>query len=134
MIINTGCDIVEHQLTEELGWLTDRDSLNRIFSKNEIKLFDSENMINFLTGRFAAKEAILKCLGTGMQDGLSLKEIEVMKSKTGKPFVILHGEVKKIADILGINRWHITITHSRLISISFVVAEHVQENHELHIT
>jgi holo-[acyl-carrier protein] synthase len=123
MIIGVGCDIVDHELTRQLKWDKKPSLINRILSEEEQKHLSSEQAIKFISGRFAAKEAVLKSLGTFMQDGISLRDIEILKSSTGKPFVKIHGAVKDIADHLGVSHFSISLSHSENISIAFVIAE-----------
>ncbi len=123
MIIGIGCDIVEHSTTEKLEWTSDIILQKNYFSQKEIDLYNAQNKISFLCGRFAIKEAVLKCLKTGMQDGLSLTDIQTIKSENGQPILKLSGEVKKISDKLGINSWHISISHSEHFSTAYVIAE-----------
>lgn len=123
MIIGIGCDIVEHALTEKLNWLTDIQVQKRIFSHQELELYSKNKTVKFLAGRFAAKEAILKSLGTGMEDGLLLTSIQILQAKDGKPTVALDGEVKKISDLMLINSWHVSISHTTNYSYASVVAE-----------
>ncbi|WP_273210118.1 holo-ACP synthase [Runella zeae] len=125
MVVGIGCDIVEHKITKSLNWESDPEVLNRIFSQNEMDLYKSYRTIKYISGRFAAKEAILKCLGRGMQDGISMRNIQILQSKDGKPFIKLSGSVKKISDRMGVNLWHITITHSTDYSLAFVIAESI---------
>ncbi|MBL7718316.1 MAG: holo-ACP synthase [Flavipsychrobacter sp.] len=112
-------------MTKQLDWENDTDILKRVFSNSELQHDNIPSKIAFLSGRFAAKEAVLKCLGTGMQDGISLTDIQVLQTQHGKPTIELSGEVKKLADELGINSWHISITHSETNSIAFVISEKV---------
>ncbi|HEV7332539.1 MAG TPA: holo-ACP synthase [Flavisolibacter sp.] len=123
MVIGIGCDIVEHAITETLQWQSDKSVQGRIFSPGELSLYDSSKAIKFLAGRFAAKEAVLKCVGLGMQDGISLTDIQITSDYAGKPIIELSGHIKKVADEMGIGSWHITITHSSTCSIAFVIAE-----------
>jgi holo-[acyl-carrier protein] synthase len=123
MIVGVGCDLVEHRITEQLGWESDEGLLNRIFSSEELDLYHTKKKVDFLSGRFAAKEAVLKCLGTGMQDGISLTDIHVLQSNMGQPKIELSGEPKKISDKMGIFLWHVSISHSTSHSLAFVVAE-----------
>lgn len=123
MIIGIGCDIVEHNTTLHLNWGSDNSIQKRIFAPEELKIYAHENDVKFLAGRFAAKEAVLKCLGTGMQDGISLTDIQISQSENGKPIPKLYGGAKVIADKIGINSWHITITHSKAYSVAFALAE-----------
>lgn len=123
MIIGIGCDILEHHAAKQLEWETDNIVLKRILSSNELELYQSKKNIEFIAGRFAAKEAVLKSIGTGMQDGVSLTDIEILQSKLGRPEISLTGKVKRISKKLGVNKWHLTITHSMSHSIAFVIAE-----------
>lgn len=123
MIVGIGCDIVEHQTTWRLGWEEKSSTKTRVFSKNEIILCPERKVVEFLSGRFAAKEAVLKCLSTGMHDGISLPDIEILKSESGAPLVSLSGSIKKISDAAGVKNWFITITHSERHSVAFVIAE-----------
>lgn len=123
MIIGIGCDIVDHDLTQLLDWQSDLVLLNRIYSKKEIKLYKTQENIEFLAGRYAGKEAVLKSLGTGMRDGISLKNIQILRSKKGKPKIKVKGKVKKISDSLGIRAWFVSISHSSSYSLAFVIAK-----------
>lgn len=125
MIIGTGCDIVEHDEIKNLNWGSDISIQKRIFTDKELEIYSRKRGINFLAGRFAAKEAILKCLGTGMQDGIALTDIQVLQTKSGKPFVELFNGTKGIADELQISTWHLSISHSSNHSIAFVIAEKI---------
>ena len=123
MIAGVGCDIVEHELTSKLGWDKNPALLSRIFCEQERDQINPSKDIKFLSGRFAAKEAILKSLGTAMEDGISLTEILVLKGEKGKPVVVLNGELKKIAQEMGISTIHLSISHSISYSIAYAVAE-----------
>ena len=123
MILSVGCDIVEHKISKSLNWDSDISVLNRIFSQKEIDIYLSQKELKFLSGRFAVKEAVLKCLGTGMQDGISLPDIQIIQSSEGKPVLELFGEVKKISDSMGVSLWHISIAHTSSYSLAFVTAE-----------
>lgn len=123
MVIGIGCDIVEHKITKGLNWDSDETVLNRIFSQKELEIYRSKKDIKFLSGRFAVKEAVLKCLGTGMRDGLSLCDIHVLKSGSGLPMLKLTGTVKEISDSTGISNWFVSITHATEYSMAVVVAE-----------
>lgn len=123
MILGIGCDLVSHSVTEVLEWKSDMTALNRILSDAEMRLFKDDQTTRFLAGRFAAKEALLKSLGTGMQDGISLTDIEVLRLQSGAPTITATGTVKEIADKMGITQWHISISHSDTSSMAIVIAE-----------
>lgn len=123
MIIGIGCDIVDIDKTLRLGWKNDVDTLNKIFSKNEIALEPGVEIERYYSSRFAIKEAVLKCLGTGMEDGIALNDIEIHKIDGGGLKVKLKGRVKKIADSKHITHWFISLSHSQEQSIAFVIAD-----------
>lgn len=124
MIFGIGCDIVEHATTESLGWAQLPEKIQRVFTKSELELLSKgSNNTKFLSGRFAAKEAVLKAIGIGIEDGFSLKEIQILKDNSGRPNVKLTGNLKKISDQLRITDWHISISHTETISMAYVVAE-----------
>lgn len=124
MVKGIGCDIVEHAMTSRLDWLGDSLSLARILSKREQVLYEEScNKIAFVSGRFAAKEAILKCLGTGMLDGLSLTEIEIVYCGLGKPCVELSESIQHMCCEQKIVSWHVTISHTNDYSLAVAVAE-----------
>lgn len=126
MTIGIGCDIVEHDTAIRLKWESDLSVQKRIFSPGELEIFYYKNDIKFLAGRFAAKEAVLKCLGTGMQDGIALTNIQILQSESEKPVIELRGALKQISDQMEINSWHISISHSKSYSIAFAIAEKKQ--------
>ena len=70
---------------------------NRVFSYKEINLASKKkNKTHYYAKRFAAKEAFVKALGTGISGGLSFKEIEILNNKKGKPFLKIKGKSYKI--------------------------------------
>jgi holo-[acyl-carrier protein] synthase len=73
--------------------------------------------------RFAAKEATLKALGRGLFQGVTLKEIEVVKDPRGKPDILLHGGGKKLFDEMGGRAITLSLTHSRDIAFAVVIFE-----------
>lgn len=123
MIVGIGCDVVNHDITQSLGWASNLSKMQRIFSAKELELFEAHKTDKFISGRFAGKEAVLKCLSTGMKDGISLTDIQVLQTEAGKPVIQIEGQVKRIAQQLGIVSWHISISHTPNSSTAFVIAE-----------
>ncbi len=76
-----------------------------------------------IAGRFAAKEAVMKALGTGWSQGVNFADIEVVNSPSGAPELRLYGGARARSESLGIRRWHISITHERSHAIALVIAE-----------
>jgi holo-[acyl-carrier protein] synthase len=75
-----------------------------------------------LAARFAAKEAVLKSLGTGWRGGIAWTDVEVVKEASGRPGVTLHGEASVVAARLGISRWHLSLSHAGGFSIASAIA------------
>jgi holo-[acyl-carrier protein] synthase len=123
MIVAIGSDIVEHEIAKNLKWETSAQIQERIFSAKELEHYNFHKKIKFLCGRFAAKEAVLKCLSSGMKDGISLKDIEILQHDNGKPYILLASDLNKLSKDFGIKKWHISITHSKSYSQAFVIAE-----------
>ena len=94
-ILGIGVDIVENFRIGKL--LKNKLFIKRIFSKSEIiianKLKDKKG---YYSKRFAAKEAFVKSIGTGLRDNLNFNDISIVNDKLGKPFFIINGKIKKI--------------------------------------
>lgn len=73
--------------------------------------------------RFAAKEATLKAMGTGIFGGISWKAIEVVNLESGQPTLVLTGKARELADGLGATRSHVTIAHDGAYAVACVVLE-----------
>jgi holo-[acyl-carrier protein] synthase len=73
-----------------------------------------------LAARFAAKEAVMKALGTGAR-GLAWREIEILPNQRGKPLVYLHGKAKERGETIGLRGVDISLTHSHELAIAAVV-------------
>lgn len=118
-----GIDLVDCPRIEKMLERHGERFLERVFTQAEQKQADEvKNRIEKLAGRFAAKEAVLKMLGTGWRGKIAWTDIEVVNTETGQPQVILSGEVKKIADKLGITQISVSITHTANFAIASAVA------------
>jgi holo-[acyl-carrier protein] synthase len=74
-----------------------------------------------LAARFAAKEAVLKALGTGLREGIAWTDIEVTRAATGEPGIELHGQAAAAATRRGIDRWLISLSHTNGIAMASVI-------------
>lgn len=81
-----------------------------------------------LAARWAAKEAVAKCLGTGFADGVTPRSIEVVREPGGNVRVSLHGAAADRAAASGIVRIHLSMSHSEQRAIAFAVAESVAKD------
>ncbi len=90
----------------------------------------SADVAQTLAARFAAKEAVMKALGTGI-GAFALTDVEVRRT-SGKgatrnaPFLVLHGTAAALAGAQGAGRFHLSLTHTDGVAIAFVVAEEAQ--------
>ena len=94
-IIGLGIDIIENnRITKSIK---NRSFINRIFSKNEIKISKKlKNKTNFFSKRFAAKEALAKALGSGFRKELNFKDIEILNNKLGKPYYLINSKINNL--------------------------------------
>jgi holo-[acyl-carrier protein] synthase len=122
-IIAHGIDLVDFPRIEEMVNRHSDRFLDRVFTANEQAYASAnKNSVEKLAGRFAAKEAVLKLLGTGWRGKIAWTDIEVVNTATGQPQIKLSGEVKKIADKLGITQISVSITHTANFAIASAVA------------
>ena len=123
MIIGIGCDVVDHTTTNFLNWPKRPSKIQRIFTEAELALSSDSDETKFLSGRFAAKEAVLKSIGTGIDDNISLRDVEILKDDSGRPKIVIEGDLKRAVEEMKITRWHISISHTESTSTAFVIAE-----------
>jgi holo-[acyl-carrier protein] synthase len=108
-----GIDLVEcTRLQEVIDRHGDR-FLKRIFTSGELEYSgDRKRRIEHLSARFAAKEAVMKVLGTGWSNGIAWTDIEVSNDPAGRPSIKLTGKSLEMASQLGIDRVLISLTHT----------------------
>ena len=122
-IIAHGIDLVDCPRIEEMIKRHGERFVNRIFTAAEQAYAEAnKDRIEKLAGRFAAKEAILKLMGTGWRGKIAWTDIEVVNNPAGQPQVALSGEVKKLAEKLGIEHISVSITHTANFAIASAVA------------
>jgi len=120
-MISLGIDLVDIERFELL--LQNGDFLERCFSPAELARYGETKKITYLAGRFAVKEAVVKALGTGLIDGMSLGDIEVGQLPSGAPEIRLAGLAATIAQGLGIRKWLVSISHTQIHATAVVMAE-----------
>ena len=122
-IIGIGTDIVE---IVRIGQMVERHGevfLHRVYTEEEIRYCQKrKETYPHLAGRWAAKEAVMKTLGTGWSKGVSWKDIEVRSNQMGKPAILLNGGTKEVAEKLGIDEVLITISHCRTFATATAIA------------
>ncbi len=96
--------------------------LDRVFTPKELEYcMGRKRQIEHLAGRFAAKEAVLKVLGTGWKNGISWNDIEILNKPSGQPIVRLTGRSREIADELGLSGIIISISHIETHAIASAI-------------
>lgn len=122
-IVAHGIDLVDCPRIRQMMKRHGKRFLDRVFTAGEQAYAKTNrNRIEKLAGRFAAKEAILKLVGTGWRGKIAWTDIEIINDSTGQPKVALDGEVKKIAGKLGIEQISVSITHTADFAIASAVA------------
>ncbi|MDD3869026.1 MAG: holo-ACP synthase [Candidatus Cloacimonetes bacterium] len=125
MIIGIGCDIIEVQRIQKAIENNPR-FCDKLFTAAEIEYCSRKaNSYQSYAVRFAAKEAVMKALGTGWSETVTWLDIEIIVSKKGLPSVVLSGEAKEIAEKLLINNIHLSLSHEKNYAIAFVIMEAV---------
>ncbi len=122
-IIGIGTDITEclriARMIERHGDLF----INRVYTPAEISYCQSRKQATqHFTGRWAAKEAVLKALGTGWVRGISWRDIEIRNEPGGKPVVAVRGGAKEIVEQLGIAKLLVSISHCHTHATAYAVA------------
>ncbi len=112
-IVSQGIDLVECERIRDI-WQRHGDRfLERLLTEAEIQhVHRYKNPVPSIAGRFAAKEAILKTIGTGWRGQIAWRDMEITNDAAGQPSVVLGGESKRVADRLGITRILVSITHT----------------------
>lgn len=116
MIKGTGIDIIEIERINKA--VKNEKFVKRVFTKKEIQYFKSiNNNIYTIAGNFAAKEAIVKALGTGLR-GFKWIDIEISRDELGKPIVTLYERASEISNKKGIINIELSISHCRQYAVA----------------
>ena len=124
MIVGLGVDITKIDRIEAAMARRGRPLLERLFTPAEIAYCESHrHRAERFAGRFAAKEAAMKALGTGWARGVRWIDIEVVREPSGKPALRLAGVACEIARGLGVKNIALTITHDGNTALALVIFE-----------
>jgi holo-[acyl-carrier protein] synthase len=124
LIIGLGVDIAEVSRIKAAIERHGQPFLRRVFTPNEIEYCERfRNKFERYAGRFAAKEAAMKALGTGWRRGVRWVDFEVVRQQSGRPTIALTGEAAKIAAALGVRRISASITHTESQALAQVIFE-----------
>ncbi|WDE96827.1 holo-ACP synthase [Lentisphaera profundi] len=125
MIGGVGTDICELARIQKLLESNKRQHfLDKTFTDEELDLAPgSKAEVAFYAGRWAAKEALAKALGTGFGQFCRWSEITVARKDSGAPYFKISGVTAETADSLGLTNFHLSISHEKSHAIAFVIAE-----------
>ena len=124
MLLGTGVDLIEvERVAHSIERFGDR-FLKRIFTQGEIAYCSRKrNQAESLAARFAAKEAAAKALGTGMNFGVTWRDIEVGRAVSGRPNLKLSGQALRVAGQLGVRTISLSLTHTATSAVALVIME-----------
>ncbi|MDR1744230.1 MAG: holo-ACP synthase [Planctomycetota bacterium] len=123
-ILGTGVDIVDIGRIAELRKKHGDRLCGLVFLPAEMEYcLARANADECLAARFAAKEAVMKALGTGWAEGVAFMGIEVVREGEGRPSIRLHGGAAAKAAALGVGRIHLSLSHSKEMAIAQAILE-----------
>jgi holo-[acyl-carrier protein] synthase len=95
---------------------------DRLFTAHELEyVAPKSDPVPSLAARFAAREAVMKALGVGL-GAFGFHDVWVTRAPSGEPSLVIAGQALALADRAGVDRWHLSITHTDLVAIAYVVA------------
>lgn len=98
--------------------------LNRIYTEGEIRYCQRKrDPYPSFAGRFAAKEAVFKALGTGLRQGVRWKEVQVVRKPGGPPTIELRGRTREISERLGVRKIFLSLSHTKGVAVATVLLE-----------
>lgn len=123
MIIGIGCDIISVQRIQHAMQRNERFA-EKLFTPGEITYCQSKaSPWQSFAARFAAKEAVMKALGTGWDGKVNWLDIEVRSDDKGNPFVTLSGGAKLLAAEKSVNNIQLSLSHEKEQALAFVILE-----------
>ena len=124
LIVGLGVDVAEVERVREAIERHGETFLRRVFTAKEREYCERfKNKFERYAGRFAAKEAAMKALGTGWSRGVRWVDVEVAREKGGRPTIKLSGEAEQIAKRLGVKAIALSITHTAEQALAQVIFE-----------
>ncbi len=123
MIFGIGTDIIAISRMERSLESHPRFA-ERIFTPGEISYCESKaNKAQSYAARFAAKEALMKAIGTGWDGSINWIDIEVVNNEQGNPAFITHGKTKAFLESIGMTRLHLSLTHEKEFAVAYAIIE-----------
>src|SRR5947209_18506833 len=123
-MVGTGVDICEVDRVRAAIERFGQRFLKRVFTEGERAYCESKrNRIERYAARFAAKEAAMKAIGTGLRRGVSWQDFEVSREPGGRPTLVISGKAAEFATALGMRRAALSITHTADQALAQVILE-----------
>lgn len=125
MIIGIGIDIVELSRIQKIVKRQEHAFIQRVLTESEQNIMPEApgRRIEYIAGRFAAKEAISKALGTGIGGTVSFHDMEIVPDASGRPTACIAERVLRAIAGTDECRCHISITHSREYAVAQAILE-----------
>lgn len=123
-ILGHGVDIVETSRIRDVIDAHGEAFLGRCFTPAERAYAERgrRRRIEHYAVRFAAKEAVLKALGTGWRDGIGWRDIEVLRLPSGRPTLLLSGRAGEVATEMGVADWFLSLSHTEKYAVASAIA------------
>ena len=122
-ISGIGVDIIEIERIRKIAEKSGERFLRRVFTPNERAYCEKRyRPYENYAARFAAKEAVLKALGTGLASGAAFADVEILRTEKDPPKVRLHNKTAKLAENNGIDRIMLSLSHDQSRAIAFAIA------------
>ena len=122
-VLGLGIDVVDLRRMERLHGRYGEAFIRRFCREGEWQERQGGALIEHIGGLFAAKEAVMKALGTGWAEGLAFRQIEVVRLPSGAPTIRLHQDAEQRARDMGAESIHISITHERTYAAAVAILE-----------
>ena len=127
MIKGIGTDLIEKRRVEKSISKFGDKFIKKVLTEKEQQEYRTKKnfgkKVSFLSNNFACKEAVSKALGTGFSEGITLKNIEVLRERTGNPYLQLLGKAKKKAEEGGFENFTLSISDTKDHSLALVIGE-----------
>lgn len=121
-IIGHGIDIQDIGRIEKLISTPGRDWIDGVFTASEQTAANGlSKLAQYFAGRYAAKEAVAKAIGTGFSDDVAWLDIEILRTQTGAPEVRLVAGAADAAKVRGVTEWLVSISHSGEFAVASVI-------------
>ena len=122
MIYGIGIDQIE--VARVARNVDDEMFLRKVYSPSEISYCNDRGIpAQHFAARFAAKEAMLKALGLGLDAGFDLSDIYVLPDENGKPILELAGAISQHVESIGIRKIHVSLSHLKEVASAIVILE-----------